>query len=84
MDQGLSVEILKRTLYGGIRKTCSEILKADIRGIEMEESYYLELLREKGYTHEQVLEELDDLVQSGQMSSDLHSILMSALEVACE
>lgn len=47
-----------------------------------ETSYYLERLREEGYTHDQVLEELDDLVQSGRMSKELHSILLSALEVA--
>ena len=43
-----------------------------------ETSYYLERLREEGYTHDQVLEELDDLVQSGRMSKELHSILLSA------
>lgn len=49
-----------------------------------DEGYYLQLLREKGYTHEQVLEELDDLVQTGLMSEELHSILLAALEVACD
>ncbi len=50
----------------------------------MDETYYMQLLREKGYTHDQVLEELDALVQSGQMESGLHAVVLAALEVACE
>lgn len=50
----------------------------------MDETYYVQLLQEKDYTHEQVLEELDDLVQSGRMDSTLHEILLTVLEVACE
>lgn len=45
---------------------------------------YDSILRDEDYTHDQVLEELDDLVQSGQMTRGLHRVLMAALEVASE
>lgn len=49
-----------------------------------DETYYTQLLQEEGLTHEQVLEALDDLVQSGQMQPNVHRVIMAAMEVACE
>lgn len=49
-----------------------------------DETNYETLLRHEDVTHEQVLEELDDAVRGKIISPEVHRVLMTVLEVACE
>lgn len=49
-----------------------------------DQSFYEQLLQDEGLTHDEVIEALDDLVQSGQMERNVHRVLLAALEVAGE